>query len=62
MNKFEIETALYNGHKVKWSNDSYDVIKDSKDQYLIQHESGHCIGLYGLDGKLNGVESDFYMD
>lgn len=59
----EIKRAVDQGHPVKWSGYSYDVIKDKTGQYLIKcSDNGHCIGLTHQDGKtLNGLESDFYI-
>lgn len=58
----EIKNAVNNGVKVYWSNLSYEVIKDSKDQYLIKHSSGNCIGLTWADNTtLNGKEEDFFI-
>ena len=32
----EIKEAIAEGKKVYWSNLSYEIIKDNKDQYLIK--------------------------
>ena len=63
MNLEEIKKAIEQGYSVKWSNDSYKVIKDNIGQYLIIYEpNGHAIGLFWADGKtLNGAEKDFYI-
>ncbi len=58
----EIRNAIAAGKKVHWHNSSYEVIKDSKDQYLICHTNGSCIGLTWADGEtLNGKEEQFYV-
>ena len=59
----QIKGAVDLGLSVKWSNDGYDVIKDSLGQYLIKYwPNGHCIGLTNAAGdKLNGEESQFYV-
>ena len=58
----EIKTALQEGKEVFWSTENYKVIKDTKDQYLIKHSGGHCIGLTWMDGTtLNGKESQFFV-
>ena len=57
----EIKDALAAGKKVYWHNSAYEVIKDSKDQYLIRHTNGSCIGVTWADGEtLNGKEEQFY--
>lgn len=57
----QIKEALSDGKKVYWSNIGYEVIKDSKDQYLIKHSSGSCIGLtWADDVTLNGKEEEFF--
>jgi hypothetical protein len=57
----EIKAAIENGKKVFWSNPTYEVIRDARGQYLIQHANGHCIGLTWQDGRtMNGKEEDFY--
>jgi hypothetical protein len=63
MNLQEIKQAIEQGKNVKWANDNYNVIKDSKNQYFIQCSSNsHAIGLFWADGKtLNGKEEDFYI-
>lgn len=67
MTKQEIIQAVNEGKRVFWGNKSYEVIKDSKDQFLISYLNGkHCIGLYGEEGTkyenvLNGEESDFFI-
>lgn len=63
MNLQEIKTAIEEGKNVKWGNTSYDVIKDTKGQYLIKHAGGHCIGLTWADGvTLNGKEEEFFIN
>ena len=57
----EIKAAITAGKKVHWHNSAYEVIKDSKDQYLIRHTNGSCIGLtWADDVTLNGKEEEFY--
>lgn len=57
----EIKQAISNGKKVYWSNTTYQVVKDSKDQYLIKHIGGSCVGLTWQDGiTLNAKEGDFF--
>lgn len=60
----EIKSAIADGKTVHWKNDSYDVILDSKNQYLIScWRNGSCIGLTWTDGvTMNGKESDFYTE
>lgn len=61
MNIQEIKQAIAEGKKVYWSNLAYEVILDSKGQYLIKSGS-HCIGLTWADGiTLNGKEEDFFI-
>jgi hypothetical protein len=59
----EIKQAIKDSLAVRWSNNAYEVILDSKGEYLI-----HCtlndnyIGLTWRDGEtLNGDEKDFYI-
>lgn len=62
MNANEIKTAIDQGKKVFWSNNTYEVIKDNKNQYLIKN-GDYCIGLTWADGTtLNGKEEDFYIE
>lgn len=57
----QIKEALADGKKVYWSNIGYEVIKD-KNQYLIKHYNGHCIGLtWADDVTLNGKEEEFFI-
>lgn len=57
----QIKSAIDSGKNVYWSNTAYKVIKDSENQYLIQHMFGGCIGLTNLKGdKLNGLEAEFF--
>ena len=57
----QIKTTIAEGKKVYWMNLSYEVIKDSKDQYLIKHSNGSCIGLtWADDTTLNGKEEEFF--
>lgn len=59
----EIKEAINAGKRVCWSNPAYNVIKDSKGQYLIECSfNGHCIGLTNLAGdRLNGNEDEFFV-
>ena len=59
MNLIEIKAALAQGQLVFWGNSSYEVKRDSLDQFLIVHRDS-TIGLFGSSGKLNGKEEDFY--
>ena len=57
----QIKHAVDCGYTIHWANESYKVVKDSLGQYLIKHESGHCIGLTHKDGKtLNGKDWQFF--
>lgn len=61
MNLQEIKDALEAGQRVYWVHNGYEVIKDSLGHYLIQYETGHCIGLTHRDGvTLNGKEREFF--
>jgi len=61
MNITEIIEAIDKGKHVYYLTYAYEVIKDSKGQYLIKSGNGHCIGLTWVDGiTLNGKEEDFY--
>lgn len=62
MNLQQIKQALLEGKKVYWASALYEVIRDSRGEYLIKCSSnGHCIGLTWADGvTLNGKESDFF--
>lgn len=63
MNVIEIKKAIEDGKKVHWSNEGYEVIKDSIGQYFIQHDAGNCIGLTWTDGvTLNGGEEQFFIE
>lgn len=58
----QIKAAVDNGKKVHWANGAYQVIKDSRNQYLIKHGNGSCIGLTWQDGTiLNGKEEEFFI-
>jgi len=60
MNLEQIKQAIADGKRVFWASALYEVIKDSKGEYLIKC-GGSCIGLTWADGKtLNGKESDFF--
>lgn len=62
MNVNEIKSAIRAGKRVFWKSNAYEVSLDSKGQYLICHRgNGSCIGLYGVDGVLNGEEQDFFI-
>ena len=63
MNLAEIKDAVNQGKTVCWSNDSYHVIKDNIDQWLIIHlPNDSAIGLTWKDEKtMNGDEKDFYI-
>jgi hypothetical protein len=58
----EIKQAIADGHKVYWKNTAYEVIKDSREQYLIVCTfNGHCIGLTWQDNTtMNGNPTDFF--
>ena len=59
----EIKEAVDAGKLVRWSNENYDVIKDSLGHYLIRCESNqnYC-GLTHRDGvTMNGTEDQFYI-
>lgn len=58
----EIKDAVLSGETVYCGNESYKVIRDSKEQWLIKCVNGHCIGLTWADGiTLNGKEGDFFI-
>ena len=59
----EIKAAIAQGHKVYWSNLSYEVILDRVGQYLIYREANeYCIGLTHRDEvTMNGKEEEFFM-
>lgn len=58
----EIKQAVLGGKKVYWQAPSYQVIHDSKDQWLIKHVSGRCIGLaWDDETTLNGKAEDFHI-
>lgn len=63
MNLQEIKEAVNKGLIVCWSSNIYNVIKDSKNQYLIKCTiNSSCIGLTWADGTtLNGDEKEFYI-
>lgn len=63
MNLEQIKAAIEAGKKVFWSNEGYEVIKDSIGQYLIRCIwNDHCIGLTWRDGKtLNGKPEEFFV-
>lgn len=59
----EIKNAVESGQVVKWSNDSYDVVKDGLDQwFIVCRFNDYAIGLTWRDGvTLNGKEEQFYI-
>lgn len=63
MDAEQIKAAINAGKKVYWSNEGYEVIKDSIGQFLIKcTHNGHCIGLTWADGKtLNGQPEHFFI-
>lgn len=68
MNIEEIKQAVDDGLSVKYARDTYDVIKDRLNRYLIVcRVNNNAIGLHGQIGspfhnELNGQESLFYID
>lgn len=64
MNLQEIKNSISQGRKVFWKNNSYEVIRDNQNKYLICcNLNDHCIGLTHLDGvTLNGNENDFFLE
>lgn len=66
MTKQEIIQAVNEGKRVFCGNRNYEVIKDSKGQFLIEYAKGkHYVGLHGLEGTqyenvLNG--SNFFIE
>jgi len=60
-NAYDVETAVDNGLDVRCDNDSYRVIKDNLNRYLIYcEENNYCIGLTWHNGyTLNGQK--FYI-
>lgn len=62
MNAEEIRTAIEAGNRVLYG-EAYEVIKDSKNQFLIKHLFGsHCIGLTWEDNTtLNGYPDQFKL-
>ena len=63
MNLQEIKSLVKSGKIVHWMNDSYIVVVDEYDQYMIMHtQNASCCGLTWLDGKtLNGLPEEFYL-
>ena len=62
MTLIQIKQAIEEGKNVYWSNIGYKVIKDKKENYLIKHHSGNCIGLtWNDETTLNGKEEDFFI-
>ncbi len=57
----EIKSAVNEGKTVYCQSAAYQVIKDSKNQWLIKCSNGHYIGLTWTDEvTMNGKEEDFY--
>jgi hypothetical protein len=61
----EIKSALADDRRVFWSNQGYEVIRDTLGQYLIIWRRGergeHCIGLTHRDGvTMNGKPNEFF--
>ena len=57
----DIKHALKIGYTVYWSNENYQVIKDSIGQYLIICSvNGHCVGLTNKKGQLVEDPESFY--
>jgi len=60
MNAVEIIEAIDKGKHVYYLTYAYEVIEDSKGEYVIESGNGHRIGLTWADGvTLNGNEGDF---
>lgn len=62
----EIKQAVKAGKTVHWSNSSYRVTfskqADGSENWLIQCDNGHAIGLTWADGvTLNGKPDEFYL-
>lgn len=59
----EVKTALAEGKKVYCQSKRYEVIKDSKGQYLIHSQSdSNTIGLtWADDTTLNDKEENFFI-
>tara|TARA_R110002012_G_scaffold314915_2_gene528088 strand:- start:3815 stop:4246 length:432 start_codon:yes stop_codon:yes gene_type:complete len=58
----KIKSLVTKGIKVFWVNDNYEVIKDSKDQFLIHSKSNdNYVGLTNKKGELNEDEDEFYI-
>jgi hypothetical protein len=59
----QIKHAIAQGKRVYWDSTRYEVILDSKGQYLIKSNwNAYCIGLTWADGvTLNGKEEDFFV-
>lgn len=61
----QIKQAVQQGKTVHWSNESYIVVKDNHNQWLIVYcasTKADAIGLTWRDGvTLNGKEDDFYV-
>lgn len=64
MNLEEIKAAIVAGKTVRWKNNSYEVRKTVKGEFVIGCTfNNHCIGLTWTDGvTLNGNEKDFYIE
>ena len=62
----DIKNAVLSGNRVFWKNDSYEVIKDSKNQWMIAFRQGQSgenyVGLTYRDGvKSDYNPKDFYI-
>lgn len=60
----QIKDAIKQGKRVCVGSEAYQVIRDSKDQYLIKCEfNDYCVGLTWSDGiTLNAKESEFFIN
>ena len=60
----EIKAAVESGKTVYHQTRAYEVIKDSKDQWLIKCTlNGYCIGLTWMDNvTMNGKEEEFFTE
>lgn len=59
MNKQQIIQALQDDLTVLYKNLSYKVVQTKDGRYLIQHVSGHCMGLIDSQGNLTEKEEFF---
>jgi hypothetical protein len=64
MNAQQIKEAVRHGKKVNWINKAYEVIEDSRGEFLIKcNINGSMIGLTHIDGTtLNGNEDEFFCE